>query len=272
VNQSFTPPTFVAVVAAAVVATGLSACFPSFLMSPPRATIIVTDESGVPLEGATVTLGTIEWHGIGGKNTTQDFTTDHAGNVELDPERVWKMQIMLPDGDVRFSWTMCISKPGFESVPISRIDFKEPVKIAMYPSAVNSVCEWLDDEYRPRVREREARWIEVEGGQWQANHGFLAITDETIRAAMEASAREQSVELRSWSEYRFQYQTRGDGLRDTRLFVRAICRAPADFDLTKAFYSEPDDGACYWDTTYTSQSYADQPKSAFAPLQTIAPR
>ena len=261
-----------AVVAAAVVATGLSACFPSFPTSRPRATIIVTDESGVPLEGATVTLGTIEWHGIAGENTTQDFTTDRAGSVEFDAERVWRIQIMLPDGDVRFSWAMCISKPGFESVPMSRINFKEPVKIATYPSAVNSVCEWLQDEYRPRVREREARWIEVEGGQWQTNRGFPAIMDETIRVAMEASAREQGIKLRSWSEYRFQYQARGDGLRDTRLFVHAICRAPADFDLTKSFYSEPDDSACFWDTTYTSQTYADQPKSAFAPLQAVAGR
>jgi hypothetical protein len=89
---------------------------------------------------------------------------------------------------------------------------------------------------------------------------------------MEASAREQGIELKSWSEYRFQYQARGDGLRDTRLFVHAICRAPAGFDLTQSFYSEPDDGACFWDTTYTSQSYADQPESAFSPLQAVAGR
>jgi hypothetical protein len=260
------------VVAAAVVATGLSACIPSSLTSRPRATIIVTDESGVPLEGATVTLGTIEWHGVGGEITTQDFTTDRAGRVEFDGERVWRMQIMLPDGDVRFSWAMCISKPGFESVPLLRIDFKQPVEIAMYPSEVNSVCEWRQDEHRPIVREREARWIEVEGGQWPTHGGFTAIMDEAIRGAMEASAREQGIKLRSWSEYRFQYQARGSGLRDTRLLVHAICRAPADFDLTKSFYSEPDDGACFWDTTYTNQSYADQPKSAFAPLQAVTGR
>lgn len=257
------------VVAAAGVAAGLSACFPSLPISRPRATIVVTDESGFPLEGATVTLGTIEWHGPAGELTTQDFTTDGAGRVELDAERVWRTQILLPDGDVRFSWAMCISKLGFESVPLSGIDFDEPVKIAMYPSAVHSVCEWPHGDYRPRVPEREARWIEVDGGQWQTHLGFPATMDETIRAAMEASAREQGIELRSWSEYRFQYQARGDGLRDTRLFVQGLCRAPADFDLTKSFYSEPNDGACFWATTYTSQSYADQPRSAFGPLQVI---
>jgi hypothetical protein len=259
-------------VALVVVAAGLSGCFPSLLTSRPGATVIVTDESGVPLEGATVTLGTIEWHGVGGAMTTQDFTTDRAGSVQLDSERAWKMQVMLPDGDVRFSWAMCVSKPGFESVPLSRIDFEEPVEIALYPSAVSSACEWPEDERLPRVREREARWIEVEGGQWPIHRGFTAIMDETIRDAMEASAREQGIELRSWSEYRFQYQARGDGLRDTRVFVHAICRAPPSFDLTKSFYSEPDDAACFWDTAYTNQSYADQPEAAFAPLQAVAGR
>ncbi len=32
-------------------------------------------------------------------------------------------------------------------------------------------------------------------------------------------------------------------------FVHAICRAPAEFDLSKSFYSEPDDRACFFDTT-----------------------
>ena len=94
--------------------------------------------------------------------------------------------------------------------------------------------------------------------------------DESIRAAMEASAREQGIKLRSWSEYRFQYQARGNGLRDTRVFVHAICRAPADFDLTQAFYSVPDENACFFDTTYVDQSYTDQSKSGFTPLQIVA--
>lgn len=259
-----------AVVAAALVAISLSACLPSFITARPKAKINVTDELGVPLEGATVTLGTTEWHGIVGKTTTQDFATDRAGSVELDADRVWKMQVMLPDGDVRYSWALCVSKPEFESVPMLRLDFEKPINIALYRSAVSSACKWPQDELGPRVLAREARWIEVDGGQWQTQRTFAALMDETIRPAMEASARVQGVELRSWSEYRFQYQARGDGLRDKRVFIHAICRAPADFDLTKSFYSEPDDTACFFDTTYTSQSYTDQPKSAFGPLQVVA--
>jgi hypothetical protein len=179
------------------------------------------------------------------------------------------MQVLLPDGDTRYSWSLCVSKPGFEAVPMVFMRFDEVIEVEMYRSAVASECEWQHREGGLRVKEREARWIEVEGGDWQTHRGFVMIMDENIRSAMEASAREQGIALRSWSEYRFQYQARG-GIRDTRLFVHAFCRAPADFDLEKSFYSEPDDGACYFDTTYTSQSYTDQPPSAFGPLEIVA--
>jgi hypothetical protein len=251
-------------------AMGVSGCFPSFLTSRPEAQVVVTDETGAPLAGATVTLGTMEWHGIVGRNTTQDFITDQEGRVEFDEEYEWAMQVMLPDGDVRYSWSLCFSKPGFEAIPKIWIDFDEPIHVAMYPSAVPSVCEWPEHDYTPRVKEREARWIEVEGGEWPTHRGFAVIMDEAIRGAMEASAREQGIKLRSWSEYRFQYQARGKGSQGSQLFVHAICRAPPQFDLTKAFYSEPDDSACFFDTTYTNQVYTDQPKSAFGPLQIVA--
>lgn len=266
------PRSLCALVALAAAGTGLSACYPSFPRSRPEARIYVTDEFGAPLAGATVTLGTMEWHGVVGQNTTEDFVTDREGKVELDGERAWAVQVLLPDGDVRYEWTLCVSKQGFEAIPIWwEIDFDQPIEVAMYPSAVTSRCEWPeDDSYTPRVKEREARWVEVAGGEWQTHRGFAMIVDESIRAAMQASAREQGIKLRSWSEYRFQYQARGDGLRDTRLFVHAICRAPADFDLTEEFFSEPDDNACFFDTTYVRQGYTDQPKAHFEPLQIVA--
>jgi hypothetical protein len=259
-------------IATIVAALMLGGCYPSSLTSRPEARITVTDESGAPLVGATVTLATMEWHGIGGRNMFEKFLTDREGEVEFGKQRDWAVQVMLPDGGVRYSWSLCFSKPGFEAIPMVFMKFDEPIKVAMYPSAVPSECEWQPHEAMPRVKEREARWIEVEGGEWQTHPGFAMTMDEIIRDAMEASARQQGIKLRSWSEYRFQYQARGTGLRDTRLFVHAICRAPAEFDLSKSFYSEPDDSACFFDTTYTNQSYADQPESAFGPLQVVAGR
>jgi hypothetical protein len=247
----------------------LSGCYPSYFTSRPKAEIIVTDESGAPLAGATVTLGTTEWHGIGGKTSLDNFVTDGEGKVKFGKQHAWATQIVLPDGGTSYRWALCFSKPGFEAIPMRSINFEQPIRVALYPGAVSSQCDWPPYVYTPRVKEREARWIEVEGGEWQTHPGFAMTMDETIRGAMEASARQQGIKLRSWSEYRFQYQARGNGLRDTRLFVHAICRAPADFDLKKGFYSEPDDSACFFDTTYTSQGYADQPKSAFGPLQIV---
>lgn len=258
-------------VAALLASLGLSGCYPSFLTSQPETRIVVTDETGTPLEGATVTLGTREWHGIVGRNTRQDFVTDREGTVEIDDEHVWAMQILLPDGDRRYSWSLCVSKPGFEAIPKISLDFSEPIRFSMYPSSVNSVCEWPDGDHTPRVKEREARWTAVEGGRWQSNRGITWMLDEEIRAVMEASAREQGIRLHSWSEYRFQYQTGGDDAgRDSYILIHALCRAPANVDLTKVFYSEPDDGSCFFDTKYTRQVWTDQPKPSFAPLKIAA--
>jgi hypothetical protein len=256
-------PTIVPIAAMGI----LSGCYPASLTSRPEAEIIVTDESGAPIEGATVTLGTVKWRGVVGQNTLEEFSTDREGRVEFGRQDDWVIQILLPDGDTRYSWSLCFSKPGFEAVPMVFRKSGEPIKVAMYPSAVLSECQWPQYEFGPRVKEREARWIEVEGGEWLTNRGITMLMDEKIRGAMEASARQQGIELRPWSEYRFQYQTRGTGVGDSRLFVHAICRAPAEFDLNKSFYSEPDDRACFFDTIYTNQTYTNQPESAFGPLQ-----
>ena len=256
-------------IATTVAVVILSGCYPSLLTSRPKAEIIVTDESGAPLVGATVALGTKEWHGIVGQTTLDKFLTDREGRVRFARQHDWAVQILLPDGDVYYTWSLCFSKPGFEAIPMTLMKFDEPFKVAMYPSAVPSKCQWEKFDGIPCVQERDARWIEVGGGEWQTHCGHMMSIDEKIRGAMEASARQQGIKLRSWSEYRFQYQVRGTGIRDTRLFVHAICRAPAEFDLSKSFYSEPDDRACFFETTYTSQSYTDQPKSAFSPLQIV---
>jgi hypothetical protein len=249
----------------------LVGCYPAFLTSRPRAKIVVTDESGAPLGGATVTLGTLESHGVGGRLTQQDFRSDLGGRVEIDSDHVWAMQILLPDGDVSYYWSLCVSRPGFEAVPVLRPNFRDTIKVAMYSSAVNSECKWQLDGSWPRVEERMARWIEVEGGKWQSNTGITMILDEDFRPAMEASAREQGIQLHSWSEYRFQYRTGGDDTgKDSFILIRALCRAPVEVDLTKAFYSEPRAGACYFDTKYTRQVWVGQPKPSFGPLRIVA--
>ena len=254
-------------IATIVTAVVLGGCYPSYLTSRPEAEIIVTDESGAPLQGATVTLGTVEWHGIVGQTTLTKFVTDAEGKVAFDKQHAWATQYTVLDGGTYYTWSLCFSKPGFEAIPMLSMKFDEPIRIAMYPSAVASECEWDQRLFAPSVKERDERWIEVAGGEWQTHRGFAMSMDEKIRSAMDASAREQGIKLRSWSEYRFQYQARGNGMQDTRLFIHAICRAPADFDLEKSFYSEPDDRACYFDTTYTSRVYIGQPASSFSPLE-----
>src|SRR6185503_1287081 len=145
----------------AISIVSLSGCYPSFLTSRPEAEILVTDESGAPLEGAKVTLGTMERHGVGGRMTQADFLADSRGKGAFDQEYEWHTQVMLPDGDVSYSWSLCISKPGFEAPPLNWIDFDQPVRVALYESAAASECEWQQYDFGPRVKAREARWIEV---------------------------------------------------------------------------------------------------------------
>ena len=257
-------------IATSMVGIALGGCYPSFLTSRPAAKIIVTDEAGAPLEGATVTLSTQERHGLGGPVTQQDFVSDRAGKVEFGSRHDWEVQIMLPDGDVGFSWSLCISRPGFEAVPVLQPEFRHPIEISMYPSAVDSRCEWNRMDTWPRVKEREARWIEVAGGI-PAGPGTARSLDDRIRPAMEASARAQGIALRSWSEYRFQYQVGGDpGGHERYILIRALCRGPANAELTQGFYAQADPGACYFDTKYRSQVWADQPPSGFGPLKSVA--
>ena len=257
-------------IASAVAAVILSGCYPSYLTSRPAAEISVTDESGAPLQGATVTLGTMEWHGVVGKNTLEKFVSDREGKVRFGSQHDWAMQVMLPDGDVRYAWSLCFSKPGFEAIPRIFVNFDEPIKVSMYPGAAVSECAWNEHEDRPRAKDREARWILVEGSEWEGAQSLLLLMDESFRSAMEESARQQHIKLRSWSEYRFQYRALGDGTRDKRVLIHAICRAPASFDLAKSFYSESDDTACFFETTYTPRSYVDQPEASFSSLQVQA--
>jgi hypothetical protein len=39
---------------------------------------------------------------------------------------------------------------------------------------------------------------------------------------------------------------------------------------TQAFFSEPDQGACFFDTKYTAQVWADQPKPSFGPMKMVS--
>jgi hypothetical protein len=104
-------------VIATVAALTTSGCYPAWLTSRPKAKIFVTDESGAPLPGTTVTLGTMEWRGIVGRNTLSTFLTDKDGKVRFGRKHDWVAQVLLPDGDTHYSWSLCFSRPGFEAVP-----------------------------------------------------------------------------------------------------------------------------------------------------------
>jgi hypothetical protein len=216
------------IAAIVLAAFGLSGCYPTWLTSRPKARIVVTDAVGAPLQGATVTLGTVEMHGIVGRQTRQDFLTDKSGRVQIKKKHRWAVQILLPDGDVGYSWSLCVARPGFLAVAFIAPEFEEPIHIPLAPSAVKSECHWPKEQMSPQVIEwKPGRWIEVEGGVWTPDNATMTAIAASIQGIAESSAQGIRRELRPWSEYLFQYQGRMTGSTPW-VYIKALCQTPPE--------------------------------------------
>jgi hypothetical protein len=241
-------------VAASVVAgVGLTGCVPTLLTAQPKAQIVVTDASGAPVRAATVTLGTVEMHGIVGRLTRQEFLTDQDGRVAIERKRKWAVQVLLPDGGVGFSSTLCVARPGFQAVAITKPEFGDPIRVSLVTSSVKSECHWSEHQMLPRVAEWKAgQWNEVEGGPWTPDNGTMIAITSAIQAVAESTAQGYRRELRPWSEYQFQYQGRLTGTTPY-VHIKALCEPPSTVDPRIAFDSRMDGSACFFEMTYDAK-------------------
>lgn len=94
----------------------------------------------MPLGDANVVLVTHERHGATETPRRQDYLTDQDGKVAIDRQRTWHVQILLPDGDWGYSWSLCVSKAGHRAEVIQQPDFEQAVHISLPASDVTSVC------------------------------------------------------------------------------------------------------------------------------------
>jgi hypothetical protein len=240
-------------IAMAIAAFGLAGCIPTLLTAQPKAQIVVTENSGAPLQGATVTLGTVEVHGRVGNLTRQEFLTDKYGKVAIKRKRDLTVLALFPDGGRGYWWSLCVAKPGFQAVAIATPKFEQPVQVALTASPIKSECSWSRDRMWPQVVEWTARqWIEVEGGLWTPNDATMVSISDAMQAVAESSAQGYRRELHPWSEYLFQYQGRMTGTTPY-VYIKALCRTPADVDLRKTFYESTDDGSCFFGMTYDAR-------------------
>ena len=77
----------------------------------------------------------------------------------------------------------------------------------------------------------------------------MSILTDELHTHAEIHAQYLERELRPWSEYLCQYQGRMTG--STRcVYIKALCRTPADINLQKAFYEAANGGSCFFGATY----------------------
>ncbi len=241
-------------IAASVVAgLGLAGCVPTLLTAQPKAEIVVTDTSGAPMRAATVTLGTVEMHGIVGRLTRHEFLTDHHGKVAIKRKLKWAVQVLLPDGGVGYWSTLCVARPGFRAVAIVKPEFGEPIRVSLVPSSIKSECHWSEHQMLPQVAEWKAgQWNEVEGGPWTPDNGTMIAIAGAIQGVAESTAQGYRRELRPWSEYQFQYQGRLTGTTPY-VYIKALCEPPSTVDPRKAFDNRTGGSSCFFQMTYDAK-------------------
>jgi hypothetical protein len=233
-----------------VAGVGLAGCIPRLLTAQPKAQIVVTDTGGTPVEAATVTLGTVEMHGIVGRLTRQEFLTDQHGKVAIKRKLKWAVQVLLPDGDVGFWSTLCVARPGFKAVAIIKPEFESPIHVSLAASTVKSECHWSRWQMLPQVAEwNSGQWNEVEGGPWTPDNGTMIAITGAIQGVAESSAQGYRQELRPWSEYQFQYQGRMTGTTPY-VYIKALCEPPSTADPRKTFDDRTDGSSCFFEMTY----------------------
>lgn len=161
------------VIAVIVAALGLSGCWPALKVVQPRAEIEVTDASGEPLEGASVTFVRANvfpnWHLVLG-----ELVTDAGGTVKLPLRLKWHMQIMLPDAVASYSWAYCVEKDGYGALVAPLERWQRPTAAVLNRSAPGSMCVPPNEDYPYlRVLDRSApapsqtaRGPRVNGSGW----------------------------------------------------------------------------------------------------------
>lgn len=126
----------------AAAAVGLTGCmsYPVHKITQPQSQVIVQDEGGGPIEGATVTLLTqFNPHPI--EPTRQIKTTDATGTAAFPEVREWQFESLMIHGMRFYFWNWCVQKPGFKTYVTGGRDtkFEEKTEIKLV-KGTSSAC------------------------------------------------------------------------------------------------------------------------------------
>lgn len=104
------------IVLIAIATVPLTGCYPRYAMVQPNLSLSVRDETGAPIDGATVffVAASNPHHMLHHKNT---YVTDSDGVVRLKSEREWVLDVPIMIHGVGFYYfAWCVEKSGY--VPV----------------------------------------------------------------------------------------------------------------------------------------------------------
>ncbi|MFL0810051.1 MAG: carboxypeptidase-like regulatory domain-containing protein [Agarilytica sp.] len=100
------------IIAVLLICVLLSGCYPVYKTLQPKSNILVVDESGAPLQGATVVLVSNAYP-YGNEKTRMEVVTNYKGEARFPSSKEWRMEVMIMHGMEVYYWNWCVTKEGY---------------------------------------------------------------------------------------------------------------------------------------------------------------
>ncbi len=101
-------------IAALLLVVFLTGCYPVYKTLQPRSNIVVLDESGAPIQGASVVL-VANAYPYGHEKTRMKVVTNYKGEARFPSSKEWRMEVMVMHGMEIYYWNWCVTKAGYET-------------------------------------------------------------------------------------------------------------------------------------------------------------
>lgn len=126
----------------------LAGCIPLLTVTQPAVEIVVTDESGAPIEGALVNFAS-QLYGPDGKSKFVRVKSDQSGTIRLARESYVQIALLAVDGVAIYGFSYCIEKPGFQPAIKNHLPNKHfkasPITEYLTRSDAKELCVWNED-------------------------------------------------------------------------------------------------------------------------------
>lgn len=108
----------------------LTGCYPIYKKIRPFVSLQVYDHSGQYIKGVTVVRMTNQYPARV-DTVFESQKTDTQGMVKFKGQRKWAIEFMMIHGAQDYTWNICLSKPGYETVNYFPIDNDVDLKLTL---------------------------------------------------------------------------------------------------------------------------------------------